>query len=142
MRYFAVLALILAGCNRSTVNMDVVSEQGSLRIQTIHREFVWGPGTLRTRPWEIGEQQFCRQVQYQFIAGPEGHREILICGTETNIAWDFLTEDEAKGGEAASVAEYMELQMTGDAKTFAVVFHGSTRPHWRCVRTAEGISCE
>lgn len=79
MRYFAVLALVLAGCNRSIVNMDVVSEQGSLPIQTAHREFVWGLGMLRPATWEIGERQFCRKVQYQFLADGADRREILIC---------------------------------------------------------------
>jgi hypothetical protein len=114
--------------------MNVASEQGFLdptaRGTTL--------GTVRPAAWGIGEIQFCRKVKFTLEA--TGEQDLLICGTDTDIAWDMLTDDEKHGGRAATVANETELKIVNDAKTFAVVFRGSG-PLWRCKKTADGLDC-
>ena len=135
MRYLTLMMLLLAGCNRSTVNMNVVSEQGFLN-PTAHGTTL---GTLRPAIWDSGEIQFCRKAVFKLEA--TGEQDLLICGTDTDIAWDMLAKDEKQGGQAAAVANETELKIATHAKTFSVVFRGSG-PLWRCKKTADGLDCE
>ncbi|MGA2725986.1 MAG: hypothetical protein ABSG79_26695 [Bryobacteraceae bacterium] len=133
---FAVL--LLMGCTRSTtVNMDVVTEQGFLGTGSYGRTL----GDLRPGTWDFGEIQICRKVQLKVLDDRSDVQDLLICGTDTHMVWVLLAEDEKKGGQAAAIAKQMEAHIALDAKTFSVAFHGS-RPPWHCRKAMDGIICE
>jgi hypothetical protein len=109
------------------VNMDVVSENGSL-----------GVGTLRPATWDMGEVQICRKTQFSTT---DWTGDLLMCGSDTLIAWEGLTDQEKQGWHAATTARRAKLRMVAGAKTFSVMLRGSG-PVWRCRKTTDGLTCE
>jgi len=103
-------------------------------VVSVQGNYAYGvkPGT-----WDLGEAKECGMANPAML--PD-RRDLLVCGVETQAAWDvvWLRSD-------------IKSQILDSARTFVVTFHGTGRSKrdsfqptaWQCKRTTERIiRCE
>jgi hypothetical protein len=104
-------------------------------VACVRGNYAYGvkPGT-----WALGEVKECGMAKRAML--PDQRRDLLVCGAETQAAWDV-----------AWLRSDIKSLLLDSAKTFAVTFHGVGRSRrdtfqprvWQCKRTSERvIKCE
>jgi len=93
--------------------------------------------SARARVWKDGDRVECRLPRRSVFSEPDKRGDILLCGDQTQVAWDeaWLKSD-------------IRDQIYANATMFEVTFHGTGRsnknsgPSWWCRKLSQGIDCE
>jgi hypothetical protein len=100
--------------------------------------------TMHPGSWDMGEVKYCEKVKIQTDPSLGSH-DLLVCGTDTTIAWDWITSP--RKGPFVDEKLQTKLALDTDSRIYRVRMKGSWRSArgseiCKCRKTADGLDCE